>query len=40
MQGSHFSGDTKFHAFSRLFPGKCNEIPDQFGFESVFVLIM
>ncbi len=26
-QGSHFSGDTKFHVFSRLFPGKSNEIP-------------
>ncbi len=26
-QGSHFSGDMKFHVFSRLFPGKSNEIP-------------
>ncbi len=25
---------------SRYFPSKCNEIPGQFGFESVFVLIM
>ncbi len=25
---------------SMYFPGKCNEIPGQFGFESVFVLIM
>ncbi len=40
IQSSHFSGDTKFHVFSRLFPGKCNEIPGQFGFESVFLLIM
>ncbi len=40
LLGSHFSGDNKFHVFSRLFPGKCNEIPGQFGFESVFVLIM
>ncbi len=39
-QGSHFSGDTKFHVFSRLFPGKCDEIPGQFVFESVFVLKM
>ncbi len=29
-QGSH----------SRLFPGKINEIPDQFGFETVFIQIM
>ncbi len=36
MQGSHFSCDTKFH----VFPGKINEIQGQFGFESVFVLIM
>ncbi len=35
IQGSHFSGDTKFHVFSRSFPRKCNEIQDQFGFESV-----
>ncbi len=27
------------HVFSRLFPGKINEIPGQFGSESVFVLI-
>ncbi len=40
IQGTHFSGDTKFHVFSRLFPGKCNEIPGQFGFEAVFVLII
>ncbi len=40
IQGSHFSCDTKFHVFSRLFPGKRNEIQYQFGFESVFVLIM
>ncbi len=33
-QGSHFSGDTKFHVFSRLFPGKRNEIQGQFGFKS------
>ncbi len=39
-QGFHFSCDTKFHVFSRLFPGKGNEIQGQFGFESVFVLIM
>ncbi len=39
-QGYHFSRYTKFHVFCRLFPGKCNEIPGQFGFESVFVLIM
>ncbi len=37
---SHFSCDTKFHILSRLFPGKRNEIKGQFGFESVFVLIM
>ncbi len=36
LHGSHFYGDTKFHIFSRLFPGKSNEIPGQFGFESVF----
>ncbi len=23
-QGSHLSGDMKFHVFSRLFPGKSN----------------
>ncbi len=40
MEGSHFSCDTKFHVFSRLFPGKSNEIKGQFGFKSVFVLIM
>ncbi len=40
MQGSHFSCDTKFHVFSRLFHGKGNEIQGQFGFKSVFVLIM
>ncbi len=40
MQGSHFSCDTKFHVFSKLFPGKSNQIQGQFGFESVFVLIM
>ncbi len=39
-QGSHFSCDTKFHLFSRLFTGKSNEIQGQFGFESVFVLII
>ncbi len=39
-QGSHFSRDKKFHVFSRLFPDKCNEIPGQFDFEQVFVLIM
>ncbi len=33
-QGSHFSGDTKFHVFSMLFPCKSNEISGQFGFES------
>ncbi len=33
-QGSHFFGDTKFHVFSVLFPGKSNEIPGQFGSES------
>ncbi len=40
IQGSHFSCDTKFHVFPRLFPSKSNEIQGQFGFESVFVLIM
>ncbi len=40
IQGSHFSGDTKFHVFSRIFPGKNNEIQGQFGFESVFGLII
>ncbi len=39
-QGSHFPGDTKCHVFSRLFPGKINEIPGQFDIESVFVPIM
>ncbi len=39
-QGSIFSGDTKVYVFSRLFPGKSNEIPGQFDFESLFVLIM
>ncbi len=33
-QGSHFSGDMKFHVFYRLFQCKSNEIPGQFGFES------
>ncbi len=33
MQGSHFSCDTKFHVFSRLFSGKSNETQGQFGFE-------
>ncbi len=33
LQGSHSTGDTKFHVFSRLFPGKNNENPGQFGFE-------
>ncbi len=37
LEDSHVSGDTKFQVFSRLFPGKSNEIPAQFGFESVFV---
>ncbi len=32
-QGSHFSGEMKFHVFSRLFPGKSNEITGQFDFE-------
>ncbi len=36
IQGSHFSGDTTFHVFSRLFLGKSNEIPGQFDFESVW----
>ncbi len=40
MQGSNLSCDTEFHVFSRLFPGKSDEIQCQFGFESVFVLIM
>ncbi len=31
-QGYHFSGDTKFHVFSRLFPSKSNEIPGQLVF--------
>ncbi len=39
-QGSHFSGDTKSHVFSRLFAGKTNEIPGQFGFESVCTFVM
>ncbi len=39
-QGSHFSGDMKFHVFSRLFPGNSNDIPAQFSSESVFLLIM
>ncbi len=34
FQGSHFSGDSKFHVFSRLIPGKINEILSHFGFES------
>ncbi len=34
FQGSYLSGDMKFHVFSRLFPGKSNEIPGQFNFES------
>ncbi len=34
-QGFHFSGDTKFHVFFRLFPGKSNKIKSQFGFDSV-----
>ncbi len=34
-KGYHFSGDTKFHVFSRLFPGKTNEIQSQFSFESL-----
>ncbi len=33
-QGSHFSGDMKFHVFSRLFHDKHSEISGQFGFES------
>ncbi len=37
---SHIDGDMKFHIFSKLFQGKCNEIPSQFSFESMFVLIM
>ncbi len=42
-QCSHVSGDSNVHIFSRLFPGKIykiNEIPGQFGFESVCRLIM
>ncbi len=31
---------SKFLVFPRLFPGKNNEIPGQFGFYSEFVLIM
>ncbi len=30
----------KFHVFSRLFPGKSNEISGNFRLESVFVLVM
>ncbi len=33
-QCSLFTGDIKFHIFFSLFPGKNNEIPVQFGFES------
>ncbi len=38
--GSHSSGDTTFHVFSRLFAVKNNEIQGQYDFESVFVLNM
>ncbi len=39
-QGSHFSGDMKFHIFSKLFPGKSNNIQGQFGFKTQCVLIL
>ncbi len=39
-QGSHFSSDTNFYVFSKLFPGQINEMPGQFGVEPVFLLIM
>ncbi len=41
FQGSHFSGDTKFHVFSRLFPGKAMKSQVNLTLNQlVFMLIM